>query len=203
MIEVVLAAFNILLLLLVWECFLKKTILDTNRDRLFDLRSYLRKEFADRAALDSPAYRETRQLLNAQIALTENFSVLQYLLFVEKIEKNASLKAAIEQKNTFTYATSDPVLGNVIKEVRSKSSDICMEYMIFSSLTLTFTLLVTGIVVAVFIVLKSFIINCKEMFTKAYRQSVYAKIIDITAERFNFKQELIEDASMFLLYEKS
>ncbi len=203
MIEVVVLAFNILLLMVVWEFFLKKTILDLNRDRLFDLRSYLRSEFAKRDALSSPAYREVRQLLNAQIALTEKLSIFEYFLFANKVEKNRIVKEAIEQKTSFTYATSDPELREIIRRVRMQSSDICMEYMIFSSMFLTFIVIIMGFFVAVYMVLKNFIINCKEMFTKAYRRSVYSQILDITASRFNLKQEVIEDASMFLLYERS
>lgn len=203
MIEVVVFAFNILLLMVVWEFFLKKTILDVNRDRLFDLRSYLRNEFAKRNALDSPAYKEVRQLLNAQIALTEKLSMFEYFLFANKVEKNKIVKEAIEQKTAFTYSTNDPELEQIIKRVRIQSSDICMEYMIFSSMVLTILVLVMGFFVAIYMVLKNFFINCKDMFTKAYRRSVYSQILDITASRFNLKQEIIEDASMFLIYEKT
>lgn len=203
MIEVIVFAFNILLLMGVWEFFLKKTILDTNRDRLFDLRSYLRDEFAKKDALDSPAYKETRILLNAQISLTENLSLFEYLLFAKKVEKNNLVKASMEQKNSFTFETNDSELEEIIQKVRQQSSDICMEYMIFSSMTLTFALIIMGFFVAIYLIAKNFIINCKDMFTEAYSESVYAKIFDIAALPFNFKQEIIEDASMFLLYEKS
>ncbi len=199
MIEVVLAAFNILLLMLIWECFLKKTLLDTHRDRLFDLRCELREKFAQKKALDTEAYKQTRELINAQIALTENLSILQYVLWSEAIKEKDEIKLYIEKKNHYRFAIDDEELSKVIEQTRIKASHICIDYMIFSSLWMTVTILVLGFIVAACLIVKNLVSNCRKMFSQAFRKDVFHQIITTTTSKLNLSQDVVEDASMFLI----
>lgn len=120
MIELILLAFNILVLIFIWDFFYKKSLLDIHRDQLFDLRCNLRENFSRKQALDSKAYRETRELLNAQIALTENLSILQYSLWSDFLRKNHKVKKLLEVQSSEKYIINDLELQTMIRKTEKR-----------------------------------------------------------------------------------
>ncbi|MBN6525313.1 hypothetical protein JZM37_13805 [Acinetobacter pittii] len=197
MIGVVLTAFNILLLLFVWQVFLKKTILDTHRDQLFDLRCQLRKIFSEHQALDSRAYVETRKLLNAQIALTENLSILQYVLW-KKFTKSEVIKQQLAEQGS-SYRIDNDELQQAVRKIRSDASYVCSSYMILSSLTLTITVFLTAFVMGVCWIFKNVFRNFGSVVKVAFNESAYAKLWEGAVSKTHIDQDMVEDASLILM----
>ncbi|WOE31965.1 MULTISPECIES: hypothetical protein [unclassified Acinetobacter] len=195
MIEIVLLAFNILLLMLIWECFFKKTLLDTHRDKLFDLRCELRAAFAQKNALNSSAYKETRDLLNAQIALTENLSFLQYILWNNFRRKNKLNQVADDVKYEAKYHISDAELDEVIKKTRVSASDVCASYMVTSSLLLTLIVFTLSVIIGVCMLFKHF----TSIFSITIGKERILKIWERAIQKLNLTQDIVEDASMLLI----
>lgn len=197
MIGVILTAFNILLLLFIWQVFLKKTILDTHRDQLFDLRCKLREIFAEKNALNSRSYIETRKLLNAQIALTENLSILQYYLW-KRFTNSEVLKNKITE-NQMNFRSENPELQEAVDGIRSDASVVCSSYMILSSLTLTITVFITAFVMGVGWVFKNIFHNFRTTFKVALNENAYLKLWKDAVSKTHINQDMIEDASKLLL----
>lgn len=197
MIGVILTAFNILLLLLIWQVFLKKTILDAHRDQLFDLRCKLRQAFADSNALNSKSYMETRKLLNAQIALTENLSILQYFLW-KRFTNSEALKNKIAN-NQMNFRAENSELQKLVNDIRSDASIVCSSYMILSSLTLTIIVFITAFVMGIGWVFRNIFHNFRSTFKVALNENAYLRLWKDAVSRTHINQDMIEDASKLLL----
>ena len=198
MIGIILTAFNFLLLLLVWNFFLKKTILDAHRDELFDLRCQLRKIFAEHNALSSHSYAQTRSLINAQIALTENLSILQYVLW-KKFTENDALKEKIVTHNIDLQDLKNDELIAAVKRIRSDASFVCSSYMILSSLFLTILVFITAFCMGVAWIVKNIFHNFKSISRVVFRESAYAKLWEGAISKTHIDQDIVEDASIFLM----
>jgi hypothetical protein len=198
MIGIILTAFNFLLLLLVWNFFLKKTILDAHRDELFDLRCQLRNIFATHNALGSRSYAQTRSLINAQIALTENLSILQYVLW-KKFTKNEELKGKIVNNNIDLQDLKNDELIAAVKKIRSDASFVCSSYMILSSLFLTVMVFITAFFMGFCWLVKNIFYNFKSIFSVIFKESTYAKLWEGAISKTHINQDIVEDASIFLM----
>ena len=197
MIGVILTAFNVLLLLAVWQFFLKKTILDTHRDQLFDLRCELRRIFAEHNALESTTYVQTRKLLNAQIALTENLSILQYVLW-KKFMHTDEMKDKASQHD-MNFQTDNEELAAAVRKIRSEASFVCSSYMIMSSLFLTTLVFITAFIMGMGWLWRNISHNFKRSFKVIFSESAYAKLWEGAISKTHINQDMIEDASLLLL----
>lgn len=129
-----LIGFNGLLLILVWRFILRRSILDTYRDRLFDLRDHLRETFVTRGwSLESPLYRHLRNLINGYLRFTESYSFGEFVFMEIKVKETPALQAALTAKVASKFAADNDEQKAFIAEFRREAVSAMMSYMIVSS----------------------------------------------------------------------
>lgn len=189
---VVLTAINLLLLLGVWNFFLKKAVLDYHRDKLFDLRTKVRDYFLKKDMLDSKEYIELRKLLNCEIAMTEELSFLSYSVWKRKIEKNPELKNYIQSKISEKFITKDEEIDRFVSEIRGASATICMGYILFSSLALT---MISMFAFVVFIIVNLIKHLFKQLSFKRMEKGSMKSAQIAAARLLNLTEERVEETS--------
>jgi hypothetical protein len=129
-----LIGFNGLLLILVWRYILRRSILDTYRDRLFDLRDHLRETFVGRGwSLDSPLYRHLRDLINGYLRFTESYSFGEFVYMEIKVKENPALQNALTARVASKFAADTDEQKAFIADFRREAVGAMMSYMIVSS----------------------------------------------------------------------
>ena len=132
--NLLLIGLNGLLLMLVWRFMLRRSILDTHRDVLFDLRDRLRDTFISRGwDLGSPLYRHLRDLINGYLRFTESYSFGEFLYLEIKVKGNESLRTALAAKVESKFAMATDEQKAFIAEFRREAVTVMMSYMIASS----------------------------------------------------------------------
>jgi hypothetical protein len=129
-----LIGFNGLLLMLVWRFILRRSILDTYRDKLFDLRDHLRETFVSRGwSLDSPLYRHLRDLINGYLRFTESYSFGEFVYMEIKVKENPALRQALTARVASKFAADTSEQEAFIADFRREAVGAMMSYMIVSS----------------------------------------------------------------------
>ena len=147
--ELFLLGFNLLLVMAVWNFMLRKTILDLHRDQLFDLRDQLRADFIRNGwGLESKSYERLRSLINGYLRFTEDYALFPFTWLNAKVRERDDLQQALKEKMEHEFSATDEEMAKYIKEFRSKSLSIMMNYMVTSNwplliLSLLFTPIVT------------------------------------------------------------
>lgn len=131
--ELLITAFNILVLMALWHFGVKKSILDHHRDKLFRLRDSVRQYFLENHSLDHPLYKELRASINAKIAMTEKMTLIRYLSWTHDIINNQEFREAIDLDLKERFRCKDGALCEFVESIRARSSDICISYLINSS----------------------------------------------------------------------
>lgn len=125
---------NIILLISVWHFMLKKTILDYYRDQLFDLRDEVRGYYIKNGiSLDSPSYRNLRDLLNAQLRFTERITFIKFIFLEVEVNNNKGLQKYLKDVFDLKFKTDDAELNAFITQVRGRSKLILLNHMVNSS----------------------------------------------------------------------
>jgi hypothetical protein len=148
---------SVLTLMAVWHFMLKKSILDTHRDRLFDLRDQLRAEYiAHGWDLGSPMYKKLRDLVNSYLRFTDSFSLVEFMLVETKVKRQRELKDALKAKFEKEFRGQSDAEQEFIQKFRAETVQVMMSYMILSSgplvLLSAIMLPVTGAIIAARIV---------------------------------------------------
>lgn len=134
MINTIFFGINILLLIAIWNFMLKKTLLDHYRDQLFDLREEARTFFLQNdIPLDSTAYKNLRDLLNAHLRFTELFTFFKFIYLEIEIKSNKGLQEYLKDGIEKQFATKNPTLEDFTHHVREKAKIILLNHMINSS----------------------------------------------------------------------
>jgi hypothetical protein len=132
--ELTILGINILLLIAVWKFMLRKTMLDSSRDQLFDLRDELRAVFVKNGwNLNSPSYRNLRDLVNGHLRFTEEMSVSRVSYIAAAIKKDKELLAYQHEKIAKIFDSSDPVQKRFIDDFRKRAVTVAMNYAVYSS----------------------------------------------------------------------
>jgi hypothetical protein len=128
---------NILLVIFVWKCMIKKTILDHYRDKLFDLRKEVRDHFvAHEIPLSCDTYKNLYDLLNAHLRFTEDITFSKFIFLESELKNNDSLKEFLKNQLDSKFKTSDEQLDAFVKDIRRRSISVLTDYMIcFSGIT--------------------------------------------------------------------
>lgn len=131
--ETTLLGVNILLLVIVWRCVLRKTALDHCRDALFDLREATRDFFKTSTGLEDTTYKNIRNLLNNYIRFTEDATFTRTFGFASKISENPELlKHLIDEMNS-KFASSDPSVQKFVTEIRHQAVHVVQIWIFHSS----------------------------------------------------------------------
>lgn len=136
--EPILLGFGIIVLMLGWHFIIRKTTLDTQRDKLFDLRESVRKHYLETGiGLEDKTYKELRRLINSQIRFLEDASFSKMIVWRVEYQDNKELKESIDHYLDERFRTDNEALTEYIKKIRSLAYHHTMEYMLYSSLGMT------------------------------------------------------------------
>lgn len=136
MMQTTLLGIGIALVMLSWSYMWRPTVLDSARDKLFDLRdNSVRAYFIERGlGLDHHVYKGLRELLNGHLRYTESLSFFGFISIAAWTAQNFDLDKARRQEIDAKFKTDDPALESLVKKVREQSALIMIEYMIESSI---------------------------------------------------------------------
>lgn len=137
MINAIFFGINVILLIVIWNSMLRKSILDHHRDQLFDLRAEVRTYFIENdIPLDSVTYKNLRDLLNGHLRFTELMTFTKFLILEVEVRGNKELQEHLKVEMDNRMNTQDPKLKEFISQVRQKATIILKNYMINSSGTI-------------------------------------------------------------------
>lgn len=138
--QLVLFGAGIIALITTWHFVWRRTLLDTIRDDLFDLRDgTLREHFIHNGlSLDHPVYKALRDLVNGHLRHTESLSVYQIFYTLWWARRHHDVMAAVAENIEQRFRTDDPELATLVNQVRSDSTRIMVSYAVLSSFAMTF-----------------------------------------------------------------
>lgn len=147
MIETALFGIGLILAIFTWHFMWRPTILDTTRDKLFDLRDdQIRNYFVRRRLpLNHKLYRELRDLINGHLRHTESLSFFRFILMIVWVERHQDVNTTILAHIERRFRTDDAELADFIRQVREQAVTIMIEYMVESSIV-AFLLSMIGMV---------------------------------------------------------
>ena len=152
---------NLLLIYVAWNFFLKRSILDHFRDKLFDLRDDIRSFYIqNNIPLSDKTYKSLRDSLNSHLRFTEQKSLLKVAVFLAETDKYPELCKWLDYRLEESFSTDNEKLKEYILESRQKAAEILIGYMIFSSPAIMVLYIISGI----FCIIKS-------LFNAAIRRS--------------------------------
>lgn len=127
---------NMLILMAVWHFMVKKTLLDTTRDKLFELRDEVRRVHLERGwSIGDEVYGNLREMINAYLRYTETYSVWNLVAVRTELSQpsNASLRDHLAAHFDAKFKTSSPEQQKYIRGVRDRAGTALMEYSVYSS----------------------------------------------------------------------
>ena len=99
MINTVLFGIDLILIYIAWSFFLKRSILDHFRDKLFDIRDDIRLYYIEnKIPLTDKTYIKIRNLLNSHLRFTEQLSLFKIAIFLSEVERNPELNAWLDKR---------------------------------------------------------------------------------------------------------
>ena len=123
MIEIPLLGLNIILFVIVWHFMLRKTVVDTCRDHLFDLREETRAFFSTNGrTLNDPAYLALRDQINGYIRFIEHATFTRVFITSQQIQGNKELWNHLRQKHDERFASNDVETQKFVTKIRQASS---------------------------------------------------------------------------------
>lgn len=156
--QLVLFGAGIIALIATWHFVWRRTLLDTIRDDLFDLRDgTLREHFIRNGlSLDHPVYKALRDLLNGHLRHTESLSVYQIFYTLWWARQHRNVMEAVGENIEQRFRTDDPELATLVNQVRSESTRIMVSYAVLSSFVMT---LFVFIPVAIVMIILSLLVH--------------------------------------------
>lgn len=186
MMESMLAGFGIAICIVTWRYMWMPTALDAARDALFDLRdNKARAWFVERGIpLDHPVYKALRDLINGHLRYTESLSYYHLVSMLVWASKNHEADALRRKQIETRFASDDPELNKLVKDIREQASFIMLGYVVETSI-LAFSLAVAG---AIYMVIKHAICSLGKMLPRpeairapAFRTRLAVALLAITA----------------------
>lgn len=166
---------TILLLLFFWKHAWQKTLLDTSRDHLFDLRDELRLWFIEKGyGLEHPVYQELRNMINRYLLHTEKLTVSSFIAFCYFDAKGDEYDRDALKKFDTLLRTDDARLAEYISKVRKKASSYVVYHMTFKNFFLTFLIISLVILTCLYEIAKLLfaIIRDKVPFSQISKEAV-------------------------------
>ncbi len=202
--ELILIGVNAILLMLVWRLMLKKSVLDSHRDRLFDLRDHLRLTFIEKGwSLELPIYRRLRDLINGYLRFTESYSFGEFIYLENQVKRNEKIKSALAEKFTAKFQADTAEQRAFVEEFRRDAVAVMMNYMIVSSgpllVLFAFMLPVVAVLSVVKLIVSILKVGGLSIFGKAVEvQELIGSLMRLTvaliAEKLLFK-DFVEEYS--------
>lgn len=140
---------NLLLVMLVWQLMLRKSILDHSRDKLFDLRDEVRDVFiAKNWDLNSTVYRNLRDLLNGHLRFTEEFSIWRVIYMESAVKEGSDLDLELQKAVSKRFKAANAEQAEFVNKIRRQSVVAVMQFAIYGSGFLLLLALLTAPVLA-------------------------------------------------------
>ena len=125
-------ALGLLMLLFVWQRW-RHSALDQCRDTLFDIRDAIHDRFQTEGKLDTKAYLEARETLNAMIRYTHEVTLWRVLSDLSAIKKFPHVGSSRKKITKKLQSGLTPELRAFVKEQRSLASNTLAVYLVESS----------------------------------------------------------------------
>ncbi|MCW5617027.1 MAG: hypothetical protein KIT32_18070 [Rhodocyclaceae bacterium] len=148
MIQVSLFGIGILLLMASWKYMLHPSMLDSARDRLFDLRENVRTYFISSGkGLEHPAYGALRALINSHLRYTEEITFGRIVAQMVWLKDHEAAYQRVRKDVDKALAVQDATVQAYAREVRIKSALIVMDYAVKTSLAGIFLSLIGFVII--------------------------------------------------------
>ena len=110
--ETILFGIGIILIVAGWHFIWMPTVLDSARDKLFDLRDQtVRSYFVQKAIpLDNKIYQELRTLINGHLRHTESLTFFGFMSMLAWVEKNGDISSEIRKRIEKRFDSEDAEL---------------------------------------------------------------------------------------------
>jgi hypothetical protein len=145
--NVIFFAIGVLLLMLVWHGVVRRAILDTTRDKLFDLRDEIRETYIQNGwDMKADSYRRIRALINAHLRFTEEMSLIKILVVNRYVASDREVKAFISERSRAMFSDTNEAQRAFIDDIRRRAISAVMNYAVFGS----FVLVAIGVAFAPF-----------------------------------------------------
>lgn len=129
---------GILALLFVWKYVWQRTLLDTTRDKLFDLRDGAREWFIDNGySLDNSVYLALREVLNCHLRNTEGVSMISFFSYLVTKNRYGDYDKVLGERISNCFATDDEKISQYITKIRWQAGTILLVHMIKKSIFLS------------------------------------------------------------------
>lgn len=123
------ASLSVLAAWIVWNFMWKKTILDTARDYLFDLRDTSREWFIKEGyGVDNKSYNTLRMLINVYLRHLEKMSLLDFLL--APIDSNSQEYKKVAEELNAAFNTGDKKVDYFMKCIRIEAFNAVSSFMV-------------------------------------------------------------------------
>lgn len=195
--DLVITGFGLLMIMPVWRYILKRSLLDTHRDKLFDLRDDLRDTFAANAwDMSGPTYKQLRDLLNGYLRYTEKFVYSEFAYIENSIKNNPELQETMKRRFEENFNNTPEDQHEYIMNLRNEARRIMMSHMIFSSFPLALWTLMLFPIVGIYIAVR----GISEGLT-ARRLSFFHTVIELNAWLSMFVKIVIAKIAKLVLIE--
>lgn len=203
MIDTVFFGINIILMILMWNFMIKRTILDYYRDQLFDLRSEVRSFFLDNdIPLESAPYKNLRDLINSHLRFTERITFARFIVLETEVKNNKDLQEYLKAEIENRFRTTNPELREFTAKVREKSKVILLNHMVHSSGFVWLIVAACAPVVVLFNIIRLIKLTLKSSINTIAKGLIYSskQIVEYTFAitwpiKWTVKQDLLEEYS--------
>ena len=135
MTETMLFGIGVLLSVATWYYMWRPTMLDSARDKLFDLRDEtVRNYFLEKGlTLDHPLYKELRDLINNHLRHTHTLSFFKFIYMIAWAQQNQDSHKIMKEQIDSKFHTDNPELAALVQKVREQAVMIMIGYAVESS----------------------------------------------------------------------
>lgn len=145
--ETILLGFGIIFMVAGWHFVWMPTVLDSSRDKLFDLRDQtVRDYFVQKGIpLDNNIYQELRTLINGHLRHTESLTFFGFMSMLVWTAKNDEISSEIRERIEKRFDSGNAELKVLAEKTREQAARIMIEFMIESSI-LAMSLVLIGMI---------------------------------------------------------
>lgn len=133
----IMTAFSILAIVVAWKYMWQRTLLDTTRDKLFDLRDDAREWFLNNGySLDNSVYRALRGMINCHLLHTEKVSLTSYMAYSVTKQLFHEQESLLEKQIEAEFATDDKNIEEYASRVRVSAGFVLIDHIVKNNLFL-------------------------------------------------------------------
>ena len=129
-----------------WAC-LRKSMLDTSRDCLFDLRESVRETFIRKGwGLDSIEYKRIRDLINCAIRYAEDRTLFKVIRINRIISRNKTVSKSLREFKKEVLSSQNPEIESYLKKTYGMLSNEIFMHLLLSTAPIAALLFTIGVI---------------------------------------------------------